>query len=355
MGKDQHKCVGAKLTSCQIQLEERGWLHTAKHEGWYSVGDEAFYPASAVHTVLDPATGRKMVTSIETGSEVEWTSELNYRFRLSAFRERLLDFYRQNPAWAVPAHRMKEVVDAVECGLEDLSVSRPSARLSWGIRVPGDATQTVYVWFDALLNYATKAGYPWQPGLELAGGWPADQQVIGKDIMRFHCIYWPAFLMALELPLPKQILTHSHWTLGGKKMSKSTGITVDPFGALKRFGSDALRFYLAYEGRLRDDAVYDVHHVISCYTNLLQGGLGNLATRVLRSKKWALRGAVERVGRELADSRPVGPGRNYFVDTLEPVAFEVEAAFAGGSVSDGVARIAGLIRSVRLQCVHPSL
>lgn len=191
---------------------------------------------------------------------------------------------------------MKEVVQAVEAGLEDLSISRPYDRLNWGIRVPGDDTQTIYVWLDALMNYATKAGYPWTPGNDHAGGWPADCHVIGKDIVRFHCIYWPAFLMALGLPLPKNILTHAHWTLGGAKMSKSTGRVVDPFNALDRFGSDVMRCYMAHYGGIKDDSSYDNAHIIKMYNVVLKGTLGNCFSRVLRGKKWSVRGAVERIG-----------------------------------------------------------
>jgi methionyl-tRNA synthetase len=206
----------------------------------------------------------------------------------------LLDFYKQNPEWIVPEHRMKDVVSAVESGLEDLSISRPAERLTWGISVPEDESQTIYVWLDALMNYVTKAGYPWPPGKEQAGGWPADCQVIGKDIVRFHCIYWPAFLMALDLPLPKQILTHAHWTLGKEKMAKSTGNVVNPFFAIDRFGVDVMRFYLAHDGGIVNDADYSNYHIIDRYKSALHGSLGNLVSRVTRGKGWDVRRAVER-------------------------------------------------------------
>lgn len=165
-------------------LEERGYIYLSKHEGWYSVSDETFYPQSGVHLIVEPATGRKIMASIETGKEVEWTSETNYKFRLSSFKEPLLQLFKENPNFIVPKRRMRDVVTAVQEGLEDLSVSRPSSRLSWGIKVPTDETQTIYVWLDALVNYITRAGYPWTPGKESALGWPADVQVIGKDIVR---------------------------------------------------------------------------------------------------------------------------------------------------------------------------
>ena len=286
-------------------LLDRGYIYASKHEGWYSVSDETFYPQSGVHLILDPRTGRKMMTSIETGKEVEWTSESNYHFRLSAFKDRLLDFYRDNPSFVVPAPRMADVIQAVSAGLEDLSISRPVERLSWGIRVPGDDGQTIYVWLDALINYLTKAGYPWTPGQEHNQGWPADCQVIGKDIVRFHCIYWPAFLLALELPLPRQILTHAHWTLGRQKMAKSTGNVVNPFFALDRFGVDTMRYYLAHDGGIGSDADYANDFIIERYKKGLQGGLGNLTSRLLRAKGWDVRSAVSRAH---ADHLPAADG-----------------------------------------------
>jgi methionyl-tRNA synthetase len=243
---------------------------------------------------------------------VEWASEKNYHFRLSAFREPLLEFYKHNPDWIQPQSRMKEVVQAVESGLEDLSISRPSSRLTWGIPVPEDSTQTIYVWLDALMNYLTMAGYPFQPGRESAGGWPADCQVIGKDIVRFHCIYWPAFLMALGLPLPKRILTHAHWTLGGSKMSKSIGNVVDPFNALDRFSADVMRFYLVHDGGLQQDANYDNAHILKLYRKVLNGSLGNLASRVTRGKKWSVTGAVKRMGTLPAEEWEEGPGSRFY-------------------------------------------
>ncbi|KAI4259326.1 MAG: hypothetical protein L6R42_004624 [Xanthoria sp. 1 TBL-2021] len=275
-----------------LMLKERGYIYESKHEGWYSVSDETFYPPSAVHLILDPATGRKLMASQETGKEVEWTSETNYHFRMSTLRDRLLEFYADNPQFVEPSSRMQDVVSQVTSGLSDLSISRPVERLSWGIPVPDDTSQTIYVWLDALINYLTKANYPFQvPGQEHAAGWPADVHVIGKDIVRFHCIYWPAFLLALDLPLPKQILTHAHWTLGHEKMSKSTGNVVNPFYALERFGSDTMRYYLVHSGGIQDDSDYDNQYIIERY-KLLQGNLGNLVTRVVRGKGWNVRRAV---------------------------------------------------------------
>ncbi|KAF7194985.1 putative methionine--tRNA ligase, mitochondrial [Pseudocercospora fuligena] len=283
-------------------LEERGWIYEGRHEGWYSVSDETFYPQNQVQLIVDPPTGRKIMASIETGKEVEWTSERNYMFNLGAFRGQLLEFYEKNPNYITPKSRMDEVVKQVKEGLEDLSISRPSERLQWGVQVPKDPSQTIYVWLDALLNYATAIGYPFTPGKEAATGWPADVQVVGKDIVRFHCIYWPAFLMALDLPLHKQVLTHAHWTLGKQKMAKSTGNGVNPFFALERFGIDPLRWYLIHEGGIADDADYDNSFIIEKYKKGLQGGLGNLANRVMRGQGWDVQRAVKRYG---GDSSPL--------------------------------------------------
>ena len=276
------------------RLNHEGYIYEGKHEGWYSVGDETFFPESAVHLVLDPATGRKMMASMETGREVEWTSETNYHFKLSEFKDRLLKFYEENPNFVTPPRRMREVIQSVAGGLEDLSISRPTQRLNWGIRVPNDESQTIYVWIDALMNYATRAGYPFTPGKEGEKGWPPDLQVIGKDIMRFHCVYWPALLMALGLPLPKRILSHAHWTMSKKKMSKSEGNVVNPFFAIDRFGVDVVRFYLIHDGGITDDSSYENAYIHKRYTTGLQGSLGNLVSRILRGKRWSVARAVQR-------------------------------------------------------------
>lgn len=278
-------------------LEERGHIYERKHEGWYSVSDETFYPQNQVQMIVEPATGRKIMASIETGKEVEWTNEPNYHFRLSDFQGKLLKFYEENPDYIDPPSRMNEVVAQVRAGLEDLSISRPAERLSWGVPVPTDDTQTIYVWLDALLNYATAVGYPFTPGQETACGFPPDVQVVGKDIVRFHCIYWPAFLMALDLPIPKRVLTHAHWTLGKHKMAKSSGNGVDPFFALERFGADGLRYYLVQDGGIEDDAGYDNSFVIGKYRKGLQNGLGNLLSRVTLNERWNIERAVKRYAR----------------------------------------------------------
>lgn len=278
------------------RLQDQGLIYMAEHSGWYSVSDETFVPESGVQLIVDPPTGRKIMVSRETGKEVEWTKEMNYKFDLPAFQERLVKYYNERTDAIMPDRFYQEIVSHLKQGLQPLSVSRPSERLTWGVPVPNDPSQTIYVWLDALLNYTTILGYPWSPSTtEMTNaGWPADVQVIGKDITRFHCIYWPAFLMALELPLPKHILVHGHWTMSKMKMSKSVGNVVNPFFALERFGSDIMRYYLLNDGPSVEDSDYDNQFIIERHKHQLQGGLGNLASRIVRGKRWSVRGAVER-------------------------------------------------------------
>jgi methionyl-tRNA synthetase len=280
-------------------LQERGFIYETKHEGWYSVSDECFYPESQVVKQQDPFTGEVHMASVETKSKVEWVEEKNYCFRMTALKPALLDFYEKNPGWIEPAYRMNEVVEWVKNHLEDLSISRPVQRLTWGIRVPGDPSQTMYVWVDALINYLTAAGYPGRaPGEEEAGGWPADLHVVGKDILRFHCVYWPALLMAVGIPLPKKVLVHSHWTLNRRKMSKSIGNVVNPLYAINRWGLDTMRFYLLSEGGIADDADYSNDTLVVKYKKYLQWGFGNLLSRLTRPKLWNVREVVEKAFRE---------------------------------------------------------
>ncbi|KAK3906563.1 tRNA synthetases class I (M)-domain-containing protein [Staphylotrichum tortipilum] len=293
-----------------ILLQERGFVYETKHEGWYSVSDECFYPESQIIKSQDPFSGEIFVASAETKNKVEWVEEKNYCFRMKAFKDRLLDFYKANPGWIEPAYRLNEVVDWVTNHLEDLSISRPAQRLGWGIRVPHDPSQTIYVWVDALINYLTAAGFPASPlGDPSRAAWPADLQVIGKDILRFHCVYWPALLMALDLPLPKKMLAHSHWTLNSRKMSKSLGNVVNPVQAVSRWGADGTRFYLLFEGGIADDASYNNEVLMVKYKKYLQGGIGNLLSRVARSPRWNLAEVVEsslrsEPGTGLETSRP---------------------------------------------------
>lgn len=324
-------------------LVRRGHIYEDKHAGWYCVSDETFYPESLIEKRMDPVTGRVFLASKESGGAVEWVEEKTYQFRMTAFRDRLLDWYKENPDWVVPHTRMLEVEDWVRNNLEDLSVSRPVSRLSWGIPVPDDPSQTIYVWLDALVNYITKAGYPgWAPGCESEGGWPADIHVVGKDIVRFHCVYWPALLMAADLPLPRKVLTHGHWTLSNRKMSKSVGNVVNPFLAIDRFGVDAVRFFLLSPASISDDADYSNELVVDKYKKQLQFGLGNLLGRVTRSKRWNVGEKVARACAHPADSSL--PSQH---EVLTKLPGAVEKHFEQPEPSRALREIIGVVMQVR--------
>ncbi|KAI1040242.1 hypothetical protein LB505_005374 [Fusarium chuoi] len=272
-------------------------LYKGKHEGWYCVSDECFYPEDLVQSSISPQTGRKMMVSKESGNKVEWVREDTWFFPLSKYKEKLLQFYDENPNWIQPADRMNEVRNWVQDHLEDLSVTRPAKRLSWGVKDPEDPDNTIYVWVDALVNYLTTSGFgtKWQVGDKDTGIWPADMHVVGKDIIRFHAIYWPALLMAAGLPLPKKILCHNHWTMSNRKMSKSVGNVVNPFFAVQRWGLDALRYFLMRNGNYKSDSDYANESIAAIYEKDLQANVGNLFNRIARVRKvaWSTIEAVE--------------------------------------------------------------
>ncbi|KAF5669511.1 METHIONYL-TRNA mitochondrial [Fusarium denticulatum] len=272
-------------------------LYQGKHEGWYCVSDECFYPEDLVQSSISPQTGRKVTVSKESGNKVEWVSENTWFFPLSRYKEKLLQFYDENPTWIQPADRMNEVRNWVQDHLEDLSVTRPAKRLNWGVKDPEDPNDTIYVWVDALVNYLTTSGFgiKWQVGDKDTGIWPADMHVVGKDIIRFHAIYWPALLMAAGLPLPKKILCHNHWTMSNRKMSKSVGNVVNPFFAVQRWGLDALRYFLMRNGNYKSDSDYANESIAAIYEKDLQANIGNLFNRIARVRKlaWSTTEAVE--------------------------------------------------------------
>ncbi|KAI5120656.1 hypothetical protein M0805_007993 [Coniferiporia weirii] len=270
-------------------LYQRGYIYKGKHKGWYCISDEAFYTDSQVRSQIDPKTGNEVKVSIETGNLVEWTEEENYKFALSKLRDRLKEHFIANPHAIYPPRERDSIMATLESQdlklLPDLSISRPSSRLTWGIRVPNDESQTIYVWLDALTSYLTGIGYPWTNAEEMhSSGWPVDLQIIGKDILRFHALYFPAFLMALDMPLPRSLLSHAHWTVCKSKMSKSVGNVVDPVAVLKEHGQDAVRWYLArVGGTFKDDVDWDTDQLRKHEVEL-RSLLGNILLR-MQSKK----------------------------------------------------------------------
>ncbi|KAJ2596054.1 methionyl-tRNA synthetase [Coemansia sp. RSA 1721] len=262
-------------------LVERGHIYKGEHSGWYAVSDEAYYTESQVEERIDEKTGERKKYAIESGQPVEWVSEVNYKFRLSEFRDRLVQWIESNPDVVYPEIRRNEVLGWLKSGLEDLSISRPRSRLQWGIPVPNDSDHTIYVWVDALVNYATVDGYPSKSNPTF---FPPDVQVVGKDIVRFHAVYWPALLMAAGLPLPRRILAHAHWTMGSQKMSKSKGNVVDPFEAIEQYGIDPLRYFMIRNGGIANDGDYSSEEVVVRYKKDLVGQLANLASRCLSDR-----------------------------------------------------------------------
>jgi methionyl-tRNA synthetase len=255
------------------RLVAAGAIYLDKYEGWYSVRDEAFYDAD--ETALKPDGTR---ISLSSGAPVEWVVEASYFFKLSAFQDRLLAHYEAHPGFIAPPAKRNEVVSFVKSGLRDLSVSRTS--FSWGIPVPGDVDHVMYVWLDALVNYLTACGYP-DEGDAKFKYWPADVHLVGKEIVRFHAVYWPAFLMAAGLPVPKKVFSHGWWTVEGEKMSKSLGNFIDPRPLVEEFGVDPVRFFLLREVPFGGDGDFSRKGIVSRLNVELANDLGNLAQRTL--------------------------------------------------------------------------
>ena len=253
-------------------MEERGDLYLDRYEGWYSVRDEAYYEEDEL-TVADD--GSKLSPQ---GTPVEWTVEESWFFRLSKYQQPLLDLYAANPDFIMPETRRNEVVRFVEGGLKDLSISRTS--FDWGVPVPGSDNHVMYVWLDALTNYITGLGYPDDTEL-WRRYWPADVHLIGKDVVRFHAVYWPAFLMSAGIALPKQVYGHGFLLSRGEKMSKSVGNVVDPMVLAERFGVDALRYFLLREVTFGQDGSYSAEAIVSRANAELANSFGNLAQRTL--------------------------------------------------------------------------
>ena len=254
------------------RMAEAGDIYLSKYPGWYSVRDEAFFDEQELTKGPD---GRHFAPS---GAPVEWVEEESYYFKLSAYRERLLAHYHAHPEFIVPEAYRKEIISFVERGLTDLSISRST--FDWGIPVPGDPKHVMYVWVDALTNYITATGFP-DPANPRAKFWPADAHVIGKDITRFHAIYWPAFLMSADLALPKQIVVHGFLFNRGEKMSKSVGNVIDPFALVAHYGIDPLRYFFLREVPFGQDGNYSHEAIVTRMNADLANDLGNLAQRSL--------------------------------------------------------------------------
>ena len=254
------------------RLVKSGDIFLDKYSGWYSISDEAYYDEDEIEEI----NGKKI--SKISGSSVEWVEEESYFFKLSAFQSKLLEHYKRNKNFILPSSRRNEVISFVEKGLKDLSISRTS--FSWGIPVPENKKHIIYVWLDALTNYLSALNFPDLNDKKYKSFWPADIHIIGKDILRFHAVYWPAFLFAANLPLPKRVFGHG-WILSDeKKMSKSLGNILDPIEIINNYGVDQLRYYLIKEVSLGNDGSISMENLKNCINNDLANNYGNLCQRV---------------------------------------------------------------------------
>ncbi len=267
--EERHKRSCAELWR---RIADAGHIYLGHYEGWYAVRDEAFYDEAELTTAAD---GSKLAP---TGAPVAWVREPSYFFRLSAFQEPLLKLYEDQPDFILPAGRRNEVLSFVRGGLRDLSISRTS--FTWGIPVPDAPGHVMYVWLDALNNYVTACGFP-DPDAPRWDFWPADVHVVGKDIIRFHAVYWPAFLMAAGLPLPRRVSSHGWWTVEGEKMSKSLGNVIEPRQLVATYGLDQVRYFLLREKPFGGDGTISHPALVSRINVELANELGNLAQRSL--------------------------------------------------------------------------
>lgn len=249
------------------KLEAAGDIYLGGYAGWYSVRDEAFYDESELVDGLAP-----------TGAPVEWVEEPSYFFRLSKYQQPLLDYYAKHPEAIAPNARRNEVLRFIEGGLHDLSISRTT--FNWGVAVPGDDAHIMYVWLDALTNYLTALGWPDEQG-DYAEFWPASLHMVGKDILRFHAVYWPAFLMSANLPLPKRVFAHGWWTNEGQKISKSLGNVIVPQQLVDVYGLDGMRYFLLREVPFGNDGNFSRAALVMRINSELVNTVGNLAQRTL--------------------------------------------------------------------------
>jgi methionyl-tRNA synthetase len=250
------------------RMMERGHIYLGSYAGWYAVSDEAYYQESEIVDGKAPS-----------GSAVEWVEEPSYFFDLSKWEAPLLKFYEENPDFIAPASRRNEIISFVKGGLKDLSISRTTFK--WGIPVPSDEKHVMYVWLDALTNYLSALGYPDMDAKDYKQFWPANVHMVGKDIIRFHCVYWPAFLMAADLPLPKRVFAHGWWTIEGQKISKSLGNAISATDLVAEYGLDQMRYFLLREVPFGNDGDFSRERVKVVINSELANTIGNLVQRVL--------------------------------------------------------------------------
>jgi methionyl-tRNA synthetase len=270
------------------RMQAAGDIYLGKYSGWYSVRDEAYYDAD--ETKLNEQ-GERIGPQ---GTPVEWVEEESYFFKLSAYQQKLLDLYNRHPDFVLPKERLNEVSAFVKGGLQDLSISRTT--FDWGVKVPDNAKHVMYVWVDALTNYITAVGYPDVDSARFRRYWPADLHVIGKDIVRFHAVYWPAFLMSAGVEVPRRVFSHGFLFNRGEKMSKSVGNVIDPFALIDAFGVDQIRYFFLREVPFGQDGNYSLEAIVNRINADLANDLGNLAQRSLTMIARQLGGVLPKPG-----------------------------------------------------------
>ncbi|RAI43447.1 methionine--tRNA ligase [Rhodoplanes roseus] len=288
------------------RMAANGDVYLSKYAGWYSVRDEAFYTES------ETTVGDDKVRRGPSGTPVEWVEEESWFFKLSAYQQKLLDLYERVPDFVLPKERMNEVASFVRGGLQDLSISRTT--FDWGIPVPGDEKHIMYVWIDALTNYITGVGFPDTDSAMFQKYWPADLHVIGKDILRFHAVYWPAFLMSAGVDVPRRVFSHGFLFNRGEKMSKSVGNVIDPVGLADLYGVDPLRYFFLREVPFGQDGSYSHEAIVNRINADLANDLGNLAQRSLSMLGKAFGGVLPTPGAFSDNDRTILAAADVLID-----------------------------------------
>lgn len=316
----------------KMEASNNGDIYQSTYKGWYSVRDEAYFDEAEL---TDTPDGKKLAP---TGAEVNWVEEPSYFFRLSAYQDRLLKLYEDHPEFIAPDERRNEIISFVKSGLRDLSISRTT--FDWGIPVPNAPGHVMYVWIDALTNYITGVGYPEVNSEQFKKFWPANLHVIGKDIIRFHTVYWPAFLMSAGLPVQKRVFAHGFLTSEGKKMSKSLGNVVDPFGVVEEFGTDPVRYYCLREVSFGQDGDWGREKFVNRNNADLANNFGNLAQRSLSMIQKNFAGALPEAAPNEADRAIVQTA----IETVE----RMNAAMQTQQIHEATAELVNLLNAANL-------
>ena len=310
------------------RVQEAGDIYLSEYEGWYDVREEAFITETQLEEIQSLPEDKRPV--------IEKVKEESYFFKLSKYQEPLLKYYKENPDFVQPSYRLNEVARFVEGGLSDLSISRTT--FTWGIPVPGNPEHVIYVWFDALTNYITGVGFPNNKEM-FEQNWPADVHLVGKDILRFHAVYWPAFLMSAGIPLPKTVFAHGWWTVEGEKMSKSIGNVVDPYQVVDEFGADVFRYFLLREIPFGQDGDFSKSAIVARVNGELANGLGNLVSRTLGMIEKYFDAKVPEPGSLTSEDESVRDKASSAVDVFEKEMNEVAFHKALVSLWDFIADV----------------